>query len=206
MDLSSQDCSSLRIISVKKSSRGVWDLETSAGAFFLRADYLDVCKPEDITVDSVFSDERIEDLLQAGFCYSAEKKALDYLNRAEHSAFLLRNKLIAKGFEPEHINKALKFLTKQNLLSDERYAAAFLRNRSISHYEGRIRLLQELSARGLSKAVCHKAVDEFFADNDEELILQKAVEKLKKTGICDEKLKQRLLKSGFSWKQIENFI
>ena len=196
----------MRIISVKKSSRGVWDLETSAGAFFLREDYLEVCKPEDIREDSVFYDECVEDLLQAGFCYSAEKKALDYLNRAEHSVFLLRNKLSAKGFEPEHINKALKFLTGKNLLSDKRYAAAFLRNRSISHYEGRMRLLQELSARGISKAVCQKAVEEFFADNDEELILQKAVAKLKKAGICDEKLKQRLLKSGFSWKQIENFI
>ena len=172
----------------------------------MREDYLEVCKPEDIREDSVFYDECVEDLLQAGFCYSAEKKALDYLNRAEHSAFLLRNKLSAKGFEPEHINKALKFLTGKNLLSDKRYAAAFLRNRSISHYEGRMRLLQELSARGISKAVCQKAVEEFFADNDEELILQKAVAKLKKAGICDEKLKQRLLKSGFSWKQIENFI
>ena len=66
--------------------------------------------------------------------------------------------------------------------------------------------MQELSSRGISKTVSQKAVDEFFTDNDEELILQKAVEKLKKTGICDEKLRQRLLKSGFSWKQIENFI
>ena len=196
----------MRIISVKKSSRGVWNLETSAGAFFLREDYLEVCKPKDIKEGSVFYDECVNDLLQAGFCYSAEKKALDLLNRAEQASFLLRNKLAAKGFESEHINKVLKFLTEQNLLSDERYAAAFLHNRSISHYEGRSRLLQELSSRGISKTVSQKAVDEFFTDNDEELILQKAVEKLKKTGICDEKLKQRLLKSGFSWKQIENFI
>lgn len=206
MDLLSQECSSLRIIHVKQSSPDVFNLETSAGTFFLRSTYLEICNPDNLKEDSCFSDEYLEDLLRAGFCYIAEKKALDYLNRAEHSTFLLKNKLLAKGFSSEHIDKALKYLTAQNLLSDRRYAEAFLRNRSIRHYEGKSRLLQELAARGISKSISETAVNEFFEDNDENLILKKAVAKLKKTGINDEKLKQRLLKSGFTWKQIEKNI
>ena len=206
MDLLSQECSSLRIIHVKQSSPDVFNLETSAGTFFLRSTYFEICNPENLKEGSCFSEEYLEDLLQAGFCYIAEKKALEYLNRAEHSAFLLKNKLLTKGFLSEHIDKALKYLTEQNLLSDKRYADAFLRNRSIRHYEGKTRLLQELAARGISKNISEAAVNEFFEDNDEILILKKAVTKLKKTGTNDEKLKQRLLKNGFSWKQIEKNI
>ena len=203
MDLLSQECSSLRIINVKQSSPDVFNLETSAGTFFLRSTYLEICNPENLKEGCCFSEEYLEDLLQAGFCYIVENKALDYLNRAEHSTFLLKNKLLANGFSSEHIDKALNFLSEQNLLSDKRYAVAFLRNRSIRHYEGKTRLLQELAVRGISKSISETAVNEFFEDNDENLILQKSIAKLKKAGITDEKLKNRLLKNGFSWKQIE---
>ena len=43
------------------------------------------------------SDDKLEELLLAGYALLAEREALNYLNRCEHSRFLLSQKLHKKG-------------------------------------------------------------------------------------------------------------
>jgi len=80
-------------------------------AFFIREAYLTHVVPETICCGSVFFGEDEEDIIDAGFCYAAESKALSYLARAEQSRFNLARKLAIieqiKGFaaDAEQIDK-----------------------------------------------------------------------------------------------------
>ena len=135
------------IFSVKEVSEDVIKISSSQGSFFLRLEYLQKLTESDIFANAKLNREQTEDCLQAAFCYSAENIAVTYLARSEQSAFLLKQKLLKKGQRAEHIEKALEYLIKRKFLSDERYAGAFLRSRSINRNEGRTRLLGELTKR-----------------------------------------------------------
>ncbi len=161
---------------------------------------------DSITPDTQLSSEASERIIEAALAYSAEHAAVSYLERAEHSAELLRRKLKQKGHSDSAIQKALSYAQKRNWLSDERYAGAFLRNRSIRKAEGKTRLLAELAARGISKEIAAKAVEEFFAQKSEASLLQRAAEKLKRQGKTKEQAQQSLIRLGFPWGSIKSYI
>lgn len=161
---------------------------------------------DSITPDTQLSREASERIIEAALAYSAEHAAVSYLERAEHSAELLRRKLKQKGHSDSAIQKVLSYAQKRNWLSDERYAGAFLRNRSIRKAEGKTRLLAELAARGISKEIAAKAVEEFFAQKSEASLLQRAAEKLKRQGKTKEQAQQSLIRLGFPWGRIKSYI
>ena len=161
---------------------------------------------DSIAPDTQVSNEISERILEAALAYSAEHAAVSYLERAEHSAELLRRKLKRKGHSDSAIQKALSYAKKRNWLSDERYAGAFLRNRSIRKAEGKTRLMAELAARGINKEIAEKALEEFFAQKSEASLLQKAAEKLKKQGKTKEQAQQSLVRLGFPWNSIKSYM
>ena len=161
---------------------------------------------DSIQPDTQVDSETSERIIEAALAYSAEHAAVAYLERAEHSAELLRRKLKQKGHSDAAIQKALAYAQKRNWLSDERYAGAFLRNRSIRKAEGRTRLLAELAARGISRDTAEKAVEEFFAQKSEASLLEKAANKLKRQGKTKEQAQQALIRLGFSWTDIKFYI
>lgn len=70
------------------------ELTASGGpSFFIRTDYLVSVAPEKLCCGAFFSDEETEDIVQAGFAFAAERQALSFLNRSEHSRFMLELKL-----------------------------------------------------------------------------------------------------------------
>ncbi|MGI0529576.1 regulatory protein RecX [Treponema socranskii] len=187
----------------KQVSSGCIKITTEEGpAFFIRKAYLTHVAPEAICCGSVFSGEDEEDIIDAGFCYAAESKALSYLARAEQSRFNLTRKLGAKGIEKRHIEKVLDYLEREGSLSDTRFARAWLDTRKINHTEGRSRLSSELAFRGISREVADAALDEFFSENSEEAICKKALEKCKRRRMREDKIINYLLRHGFSQKTI----
>lgn len=191
---------------VETSYSGMYKLTPEEGsAFFVRKEYLPEGLFERINVGLEFDDEETDSLLDAGFTCAVELKAVGYLARAEQSRFGLTRKLIEKKYDKKYVETALTYLEGRGYLSDLRYATAWLNTRKINHYEGRSRLSAELAARGISRDVAGKALDEFFTENDEDEICRKAYEKLSKSK-ADEKLIAALLRSGFSMKQIKSII
>jgi regulatory protein len=91
---------------------------------------------------------------------SVRTSALDFLARREHSRFELQRKLIAKGFEAEAIVSVLDELVKENLLSDVRFAEAYVRMRANRGY-GPVRIKQELQERGVDNEVISNALEQF---------------------------------------------
>lgn len=175
----------------------------SGPSFFIRTVYLSLIQPEEIVDSAEFLEDKEEELVDAGLCFAVEQKALDYLNRSEQYRMGLTAKLTAKGFSKIHINKALDYLEGKKYLDDRRFAGVWLRNRAITHAEGRTKLAMELVSRGIDKTYIKEALDEFFEENSEEEICVRAYKKCVKIKKDEDKINSYLIKNGFSIKLIQ---
>ncbi len=181
----------------------MYEITPSVGsAFFLRSCYLSLLSEENLFAGAELSDEEASDLLIAAVVYGAEFAAMTYLARAEHCRAGLERKLLKKGIEKTAVEKALDYLEQCGNLSDERFAGAWLRSRSIDHAEGRIRLAAELASRGVDRSSSKKALDEFFSEKDELEICRCAYKKCRLFKKDLDKIKASLIQKGFTLKQI----
>lgn len=191
---------------VETSYSGMFKVAPEEGsAFYLRKEYLPEGLFERLDVGVEFDDDETDSLLDAGLTCAVELKAVAYLARAEQSRFGLTRKLIEKKYDKKCVEAALTYLEGRGYLSDLRFATAWLNTRKINHFEGRSRLSAELAARGISREIANKALDEFFTENDEDEICRKAYEKLSKTK-SDEKLTAALVRAGFPLKMINRVL
>ncbi|MGD8615711.1 MAG: regulatory protein RecX [Gammaproteobacteria bacterium] len=78
--------------------------------------------------------------------------ALRLLARREHSVLELCHKLAARGFADEVIGGAVEQLSRQNLLSDRRFADAYVRGRADRGF-GPLRIQAELRERGIATSL-----------------------------------------------------
>lgn len=86
------------------------------------------------------------------------RAALDLLARREHSARELREKLRQKFGTAPPLDEELDRLQAEGLLSDERFAEAFVRmHRNRGH--GPIRILHELAQRGVAAELAEACVE-----------------------------------------------
>lgn len=85
-------------------------------------------------------------------------RALDLLSRREHSARELRYKLVAKGFNTEHVEVALAQLSEQGLLDERRFVESYVYGRVQRGY-GPVRIRAELRERGADTGNWADAVD-----------------------------------------------
>ena len=79
---------------------------------------------------------------------SPRNLAMNWLARREHSQAELREKLAAREIEPEIISITVKKLASEGLVSDERFAEAFVAAR-IRKGQGPVRIRAELKKRGV---------------------------------------------------------
>lgn len=175
-------------------------------SFFIRTCYLQVLVDHEIVVNRHLSDVELEDLIAAGLVFAAEKAAMGYLERAEHSRHLLTVKLKKKGYADVSIQRALDYLEERSYLSDLRYAESWLRNRAINHAEGRSKLLSGLLSKGIGGKIANAALDNYFHTIDEDAVLNMAIEKCLRLGKSREAMERYLARKGFSYKQIKSKI
>ena len=155
---------------------------------------------DDIPAASDTQNKDESQALAATEAAAALRKALALLARCEQCRSGLERKLLVKGFGKEIVSGVLDALEERGLLDDLRFARAWLNSRRIGRHEGRTRLLSELAARGISKEVSKKAVDDFFSEFDEEEICRAAAQKFLACGLSGEKLMASMLRAGFSYK------
>lgn len=204
----------LKIAGLKQTLRGVLEITPDAGsAFFLRILYLsqhegceDCVLEEDFFPGAEFEGEKLVNIMHASLVYSVEAAAMSYLARAEQSRFGLTQKLLKKGMDKNDIALALDYLESEHLLDDRRFAGAWLRNRFITHSEGRIKLTAELSSRGVKKEAIKAALDDFFCEHTELELCSRALSKLRRICSNDEKNYASLQRLGFSYKTIQKAV
>ena len=79
------------------------------------------------------------------------------LARREHSVRELRTKLSARGHPAGEIGSALDELAERGLVSDERFAEAFLRSR-LERGQGPLKIRAQLRERGVAGALIDAAL------------------------------------------------
>ena len=88
---------------------------------------------------------------------------MDLLARREHSARELRLKLISRDFDADEIDLAIERLIDEGLLSDARFAAAFVASR-VRKGQGPIRIRGDLEQRGVAGELIEAALERADAD------------------------------------------
>jgi regulatory protein len=94
---------------------------------------------------------------------SPRNKGLDLLSRREHSVAELRAKLVRRDFDSDAIDVAIDTLVHDGLLSDDRFAAAFVASR-VRKGQGPIRIRGELKLRGVADALIGRHLEQADVD------------------------------------------
>jgi regulatory protein len=92
---------------------------------------------------------------------------MDFLARREHSEQELANKLTTRGYDADIVVATLASLVADNLLSNERFAEAFVHAR-IQRGSGPQKIRAELRARGIPDGLIDASL-EVYADHWREL-------------------------------------
>jgi regulatory protein len=88
---------------------------------------------------------------------------MDILARREHGEQELAAKLVAKGFEAAVVAEALAGLIEDNLLSDERFAEAFVHSR-YQRGSGPQKIRAELRERGIDEVLIETCISAYDDD------------------------------------------
>lgn len=129
--------------------------------------------------------------------------ALSHLARREHTRFMLKEKLLQKGFLQQSVEMVLDILSQQGFLSDERFCEAFIARRIRQGY-GPIRIVIECQKYGISDEIINAQLPQ-----DEEIWLA-IINKIRQKKFSFGKQSQEkprqiryLLYRGFSLSQIK---
>ena len=110
---------------------------------------------------------------------SIRKTAMDLLARREHSEHELRQKLKARGHDADAIDDVLQGLKRDHLLSDARFAEAYVNHR-FNAGVGPLKIRYELRQKGIADAFA----DEFLepmSDRWDQLMRQQRIRKYGET-------------------------
>lgn len=99
------------------------------------------------------------------FYQTALKKAMALCAMREHCTGEIRCKLAEWGVSNSDSVKILTFLTGEKFISDNRYAAAFTRDKFRQNKWGRLKIASHLRAKGISEETIRKGLAEINEDN-----------------------------------------
>ena len=88
----------------------------------------------------------------------ARQRALGLLARREHSRAELLAKLVRSGHGRAEAERAVEDLGNRGLVSDARFAEAFVRSR-IARGGGPLRIRRDLEARGIESSIVERLLD-----------------------------------------------
>jgi regulatory protein len=132
---------------------------------------------------------------------SVRGAALTLLGRRDYTAAELRTRLIEKGHDPGEVSEQIELLTADGTINDQRVAASHIRVASQVKGRGRMRIRQELMARGVAKPVIESLLSEMPAE-DEDAAIQKFLSRKRVPEKLDtparNKVFQQLMRKGFA--------
>ena len=108
---------------------------------------------------------------------------LEMLARRELSEAQLRTRLARRKFSETDIEAAVDRLSRERALDDRRTALACARTEVAVRRRGRFRVLRRIQSLGIASETAREAIDEVFADVDETMLLQEALERRLRRGL-----------------------
>jgi regulatory protein len=177
-----EDPQGSRISSVEKRASGTAKIVVGGSSFFVDEAYFPPLglDPADLVVGRDLDEATFSGLALAAAATEAGRQAASLLARAEQSRYLLSAKLGKKGAAQAAIRLALDRLEGLGLLSDRRYAEAWLRSQVGKSGQSPARLGLALRSRGIDEEVAKAALAEVFGPEEREAALGRAVKKEEK--------------------------
>jgi regulatory protein len=135
---------------------------------------------------------------------SAYADALRMLSRRELTVADCRSRLLDLEHSPSEVDETIARLIEAGSLDDARFARTFARSAVDIKGRGRLRVQQELQARGIARDTAAEAVGEIFGEKDERSLVDRALQKKlrgrpKPTDDRDfARLYQHLMRQGFT--------
>ena len=137
---------------------------------------------------------------------SAHEAALKYLGLKMYSRLDLKQRLLAKKYDPAEVEGVLNELAEIGLLNDELYAETYLNNliayRSFGYYGIRAKLMQKKIDRALVDRILKKRLD----IETEQKIARRFLAKSAKAGRPRQALMRALAQKGFRTQVIVTVI
>ena len=118
-------------------------------------------------------DKRMNMLKQEQMEIDVKQVAYNYASYKGRSERQVRDKLIAKGFNDDLVERGLIFLKRYDLLDDERFAIDYIRRSLKVKRQGRARIYQGLMSKGIDRCLAESLLEEHI---DECVELEKARE------------------------------
>lgn len=127
------------------------------------------------------------------------QKSLDLISRRDHSEGEIKQKLTQRQFSSKISGQVILELKGQGLLNDRRYAENFVSSRIRRKNDGPRKLLSALAAKGIDRSLAEEMVQRCFDQEEENRVLQRAIEKLpSKTAENPKKAAAALIRKGFA--------
>lgn len=103
-------------------------------------------------------DQFLDKLVTESTMLKIKDSAFRLLARRHHSTSELRNKLSKKKYAKEIIDKVLSEFTDKNILDDEKFAVAFLEEKSVKKKIGINKLKAELFKKGIPRDIIERVL------------------------------------------------
>ena len=103
--------------------------------------------------------------------------ALKMLARRELSEAEVRQRLGRHGHDSDAIDEAIGRLKEERSIDDRRVAEAIARTQTAVKGRGRLRVRQRLASAGIGAADSKRAIEEVFAELDDDSLIEAAISK-----------------------------
>jgi regulatory protein len=150
--------------------------------------------------DAALSESEFSCLLHDVVGKRAKKRALHLLEQMDRTEHQLRQKLALGGYPQECIDSAIAYVKSYHYLDDYRYACTFVRY--AQEKMSRRQILGKLSAKGISREVMSRALEDTYEASETEQIRELLQKRRFVPGQSDEtefrRTYQYLMRRGFS--------
>lgn len=145
----------------------------------------------------------------------AKQKIYAYCAYQERAHQEVKNKLFEYGLYTREVDEILSHLITEGYLNEERFAKAFAGGKFRVKNWGRIKIIHELEARGLTKNCIHSGLQEIdeahYLETLQALLVKKSVYlKGENSFVMRDKLAKYAIQKGFEaelvWKQVNGIV
>ena len=136
-------------------------------------------------------------LRERGYAHALEA-AMKFLALRERSEQEVRARLRRSCYDEQTIQRVLDTLGLHDLVSDERFAEAWVRSRSRKY--GKNRIAQELRVKGVDRRQAQEALDTLPEEEEYRRAVEQAKKLCRKFQNDPKKIAQSLMRKGYNWR------
>lgn len=131
--------------------------------------------------DLELSEQMIDTLIQKDTLHKSYTQVINYLSYRMRTKQEIKDYLVKKEVDAEHINKIMDKLTKEGLIDDEQFAESFVRTRIETSDKGPMLVKKELIEKGVLETIANRAVDVYTYELQYDKALKWAEKRLQQT-------------------------